>query len=30
MTGHNGFSVKALPHKELQEVMMEYGRKEEV
>jgi L-aminopeptidase/D-esterase-like protein len=30
MTGHKGFSVKALPHKELQEVMMEYGRKEEV
>ena len=26
MTGHNGISVKALPHEALQEVMRKYGR----
>ncbi|MCI0552342.1 MAG: P1 family peptidase, partial [Anaerolineae bacterium] len=26
MAGHNGFSVKALPHEELREVMRKYGR----
>ena len=26
MTGHNGFSVKALPHEEVREVMRRYGR----
>ncbi len=26
MTGHNGFSVKALTHEELREVMRKYGR----
>ena len=29
MTGHKDFSVVALPHNELQEVMMQYGRREE-
>lgn len=28
MTGHNGFSVKALPHEELREVIRKYGRLE--
>ena len=28
MTGHKGFSVKALPHEELREVMRKYGRLE--
>ncbi|MFN8387901.1 MAG: P1 family peptidase [Anaerolineales bacterium] len=26
MTGHNGFSVKALPHEEVREVMRRFGR----
>jgi L-aminopeptidase/D-esterase-like protein len=26
MTGHNGFSVKALPHEELKKIMMRYNR----
>ena len=26
MTGHKGFSVKALPHDELQKVMRQYNR----
>jgi L-aminopeptidase/D-esterase-like protein len=29
MSGHKGFSVKALPHDELQKVMMQYGRRKE-
>ncbi len=28
MTGHNGFTVKALPHEEVREVMRRYGRVE--
>jgi len=30
MTGHRGVSVKALPHQELQEIMKQYNRKQEV
>lgn len=26
MTGHNGFSVKALPHEELREALRRFGR----
>ncbi len=26
MTGHSGFSVKALPQEEVREVMRRYGR----
>jgi len=28
MTGHNGFSAKALPHEELREVLKKYNRLE--
>jgi L-aminopeptidase/D-esterase-like protein len=30
MTGHKGVSVKALPHRELQEVMRQYNRRHEI